>query len=155
MRLTEYFVTPGTKVYVLGVAKHSGKGMRDTPEYSKKEEKKKKKLIKTLQELKRSPLLMERYDLNKDGKIDAQEWERAREDVSRWTEHKIDKEDIAKTEAIKVEIGKGDEGQTFFISDQSQKELCSKMNWKCSGGIFGGAALVIICTIVLLYRSLH
>jgi len=153
MRLTEYYIPPGVSVYVLGDARHPGKALKDFPEYSKKAQKKKNMMIDTLIKIKKNPRLMKKYDLNNDGIIDDTEWEKARDDVTRWLDHNFDKELIKKkNEDIKVEIGKGDTNKTFFISDKSQKKLSQEMVWKSSGFVFGGAALTIICASVLIIK---
>jgi hypothetical protein len=154
MRLTEYYICPNQSVYILGVAKHSGQTLESAPGYTNKLEKKKEMTMELLRKLKKSKLLYDRYDLNKDGTIDALEWEKARNDAALWVSDKLATEPPPKMEDIQVEIGKGNEDQLFYISDMSQKELSSHMFWKCTFSIFGGAALALVCAGFLIYYFL-
>ncbi len=156
MRLSEFYLTPGADAYVLGEARHRNKSLNESPEYAKKSARKKDLIIDTLKKIKKSPRLIKKYDLNNDGIIDDIEWDQARDDAAKWIDYNLDKEMLQKkTENIEIEIGKSHDNKTFFISDKSQKNLCSRMFWKSSGYVFGGAALMIICAAVLIFRFIH
>ena len=152
MRLTEYFIAPGSPVYVLGTARHQGGKLDSSPEYSDKLSLKKEMVIDTLKKLKKSDILFKKYDLNKDGQIDDTEWQKARDDVIKWIDYKVDSniEPAKEKEEAKVEIGLGNEGQPFFISDRSQQEVLAGMFWKSTGYIIGGAVLIVVCSAILL-----
>lgn len=63
----EWHIQEGSQVYVLGVAKKSGDFLNEH----------KKKLANRLSELKKDPKKMAEVDLNKDGQISPEEWDRA------------------------------------------------------------------------------
>jgi hypothetical protein len=151
MRLTEYYICPNQDVYVLGCAKHPGQKLESTPQYSTKLEKKKEMTMELLRKLKKSKLLYEKYDLNKDGTIDASEWEKARNDAALWVSEKLDKDPPPQLENVEVEIGRGGDDQMYYITDRSQRELSSVMFWKSTASIFGGAALALLSAAFLIY----
>ena len=42
-----------------------------------------------------------------------------------------------------VIIGKGENDQTFYVSDKSEKDILKSLNWRIILGVFGGAALAV------------
>ena len=54
-----------------------------------------------------------------------------------------------------VMIQKG-KGKFYYISDNAEKDILNKFKWKVIGGLFGGAALSVVClVIILLYLGLY
>jgi len=53
-----------------------------------------------------------------------------------------------------VMIQKG-EGNIYYISDRSEKEVLKNMKWKYITGIFGGGAIIVVCLfVILIYLNL-
>lgn len=150
LRLTEYFIRPGGQVYVIGTARHAGDLLEKSPEYSSSIDRKRYMLAETLKNLKSSPILLKKYDSNKDGKIDSVEWDKARDDVARWVDYKMTDDSLKRMKDIKLEIGKG-KHHPLLICDRDEWEICSKLTWKSSGYIFGGALLTIACIVFLIF----
>ena len=50
-----------------------------------------------------------------------------------------------------VIIRKGENEGTFYVSDKSEKEILSSLNWKIILGVFGGAALAVGCLAFLIF----
>ncbi len=51
-----------------------------------------------------------------------------------------------------VMIGKGESGQVFIISDESQTQLLSRLSWQAFLGVCGGAALSLATLAYMLFR---
>ena len=49
-----------------------------------------------------------------------------------------------------IMIQKGNE-KIYYLSDKSEKGLVSGLAWKAFGGIFGGAALSVVCLLIILF----
>ncbi|MBN3037942.1 MAG: hypothetical protein JW869_00830 [Candidatus Omnitrophica bacterium] len=128
----EWHIKNEQKIYVLGTAKKSHDFLNQH----------KKKLVKRLEELKSDPLKMSKLDLNKDGRIDQQEWDLAIAKV----EQELLEESLAggqQAESADVIVAKGDVEKLFMISDSSQKELISQLGFEAGLGIIGGGVLAL------------
>lgn len=132
LRFREHFIRPGQQVYVLGTAKKTHDFLSEH----------KKRLVERLNELKSSPAGMAEVDLNKDGVISPEEWDRAAAEI----EQELLKESLKSgdgPESSDVIVGKGDTEKLFMISDKSQKELIKHLSFESALHIFGGAVLSI------------
>jgi hypothetical protein len=58
--------------------------------------------------------------------------------------------------AARLYIGSG-RGNAFIISDRSEKELLSSMQWQIWASMGGGPALALVCLLLLfrLYATVH
>lgn len=141
LRFKEWFIQPNENVYVLGSAKKTEGSNVDY----------KKELLRRIEELKSNPHKMKEVDLNKDGKVSEEEWDRAVEKI----EEKMLEDTLKNTQTENpsdVIIGKGDEEKVFMISDHSEKELIGKLAKECFLGVYGGAALSLVTLAYLLFR---
>jgi hypothetical protein len=50
-----------------------------------------------------------------------------------------------------IMIQKGGLGTIYYISDRPEKDILDKLRWKVIGGLFGGAALSLVCLAIILY----
>ena len=129
-RITETYIPWQYPVYVMGVAQHQKKNSDSgRAEY-----------LQRLRDLKQSPEKLAAFDLNKDGRIDPEEWERARAVVER--ELLVEKLKSPQTEEV-VFIGKGESGELFMISDRSEHELVRSLKIRTALAIFGGGGIIL------------
>lgn len=141
LRFTEWYICEDEEVYVLGTAKKKeGAGISY-----------KEKLTRRLGELKSSPEKMKDVDLNKDGKISIEEWDRVVKKLEQEALEEVIKSTSTEN-AADVIIGKGDVETMFMISDRSEKELVGRLWWESLLGIYGGAGLSLACLAYLLFR---
>ena len=141
LRFREWFIRPGENVYVLGTAKKT-----EAPQKDRNSE-----LIGRLERLKADEQKMKEIDLNKDGQVSLEEWDKAVVKV----EQELLQEEIKSSAAdnpLDVVMGRGDTETVFIISDHSEKDLTKKLARECLLGIFGGAALSLILLGYLLLR---
>ncbi len=87
---------------------------------------KKKELVNMIRELKRDQNRLKKYDINNDGKIDAEEWEQARRDI----EEKIIIEGYGGDKDDNIAIAEHPTGGLFYISDKHEKGLITSLNWR-------------------------
>ena len=141
MRFKEWYICPGEEIYVLGAAMKSNDSL----------ESHRKKLMGRIAELKSDSNKMAEVDLNKDGQISQDEWDRA---VTKIEKELLEEElkGAQKDELSDVVIAKGQTEKIFIISDRTQKELTKKLTFQAFSGIFGGAALALAMLWYLLYR---
>lgn len=142
LRFMEWYVKPDDNIYVLGTAKKTN----DSLVVDHKE-----KLVQRLEELKGVPQKMAEVDLNKDGTISEDEWNRAVAKV----EQDLLEEELKLNhgnDLSDIVIGSGDPGQVFIISDESQTQLTDNLSWQAFLGVFGGPALTVAMLVYLLFR---
>jgi len=97
-------------------------------------------ILSRLRELKKSPEKLAAFDLNRDGQVDTEEWERARAAVER----EILAEKLRSPAAEEqVFIGRGEADELFLISDRSERELLRSLRARALLGIMGGGALIL------------
>ncbi|MBA3065405.1 E3 ubiquitin ligase family protein [bacterium] len=133
-RYSEWYISPGEKLYVIGYAGKSGDIMAQ----------RKEKLLTRLKEIRGSAEEREKYDLNQDGRLDDYEWITAVEDIKK---------------AIALEEGtdglcdvavSGRDKDKMLISDKSEKELLSRFALKSFSFIFGGIIIFSVSSYFLL-----
>jgi len=147
LRFREWFIRPGDDVYVLGTAKK----LETTDKTGVSLADRNNKLIRRLEELKDDAQKMKELDLNKDGQISMEEWDKAVAKI----EQELLQEEIknsAVDDPLDVVMGKGEEESVFIISDHSEKKLIKKLARECIFGIYGGAALSLLLLGYLLVR---
>ncbi len=131
-RRTEWRIHPGDFVYVIGnVAK-----LHDIVADERLE------LQQRLQQIKKDPGTVKRFDLDGDGTINTQEWAGAvavikdeifRDRVSRPAEPQDN-----------LCIGKGDVEDTFLISDRDERSVVRSLGWRAFGAVAAGGAGVVV-----------
>ncbi|MEA2082163.1 MAG: GIDE domain-containing protein, partial [Elusimicrobiota bacterium] len=113
-RYSEWYISPGEKLYVIGYAGKSGDVMAG----------RKEKLLTRLKEIRASAEERKKYDLNDDGRLDDHEWLMAVSDIKK---------------AISIEEGtdglcdvavSGRGADKMLISDKSEKELLKRFTLK-------------------------
>lgn len=104
-------------------------------------------LIQKLRELRKSPEIIKKYDTNKDGKLDAEEWETVRKTIESEIVQKSDLEN-------KKLVIRSCRNHPFIISRMSEKELQSHMSLKVLLGIYGGP-IAFISGFIMIYLKLN
>lgn len=115
----EELIYEGTTVYVLGYARPArgvGPGLRE-------------RTVEVLRRLKLDPQALHRYDANRDGRLDADEWQSAREDAERLAAaEQLNIQDVPS--ADHALLGKPPRGLPFLIAEgQTSKELAGRYGW--------------------------
>ncbi|MBI5787488.1 MAG: hypothetical protein HZA78_01340 [Candidatus Schekmanbacteria bacterium] len=103
-----------------------------------------KELVNLKKDMKR---LFREFDLNKDGKIDADEWEIAKKKMAEKAKEKFQ----AQMHNL-MQIEHGPKGGIFYISEKSEAELLSRFGKSSFFSILGGAVLSIGGIVWFLYR---
>lgn len=137
-RRSEWRIHPGDFVYVIGSVAKLHNLVADE----------RLDLQFHLQQIKKDPAALKRFDLDGDGTINTQEWAGAvavtkdevfRDRVSRPAEPQ---ENLC--------IGKGDAEDTFLISDRDERSLILSLGWRAFGSIAaGGAGFVVMASSIL------
>lgn len=140
-RYTEWYIQPGEQVYVLGTV------MKFKDDVLARKE----KLIERLRQLKEDKEKLKKFDINKNGQISVEEWDKAREAI----EQKLLEEELKQPSEPEddIVIAKGDNEKTFIISDHSEKEVTKKIGIKSIYLILGGCCLIIGMFASLLART--
>ena len=130
LRITEIYIPWKYPVYVIGTAQavkaDPGSGQTET--------------LARLRELKKSPEKLAAFDLDRDGRIDSEEWEQARAAV----EQELLAEKLRSPAAEEqVFIGRGDADELFLISDRSERKLLWSLKARSLLGILGGGGLIL------------
>ena len=130
LRITEIYIPWQYPVYVIGTAQNA----KTDPGSGQTE------ILNRLRELKKSPEKLAAFDLNRDGRIDNEEWELARAAV----EQEILAEKLRSPAAEEpVFIGRGDADELFLISDRSERELLWSLKARTLLGILGGGGIIL------------
>lgn len=142
-RHTEWFIMDREDVFLVGAAKKSKDCVTEFQN----------RLNDELVKLKHDPERLKTFDINKDGNIDPEEWDKAVEQVK--TE--VEKEEAGQPEIdplADIVIDREPVNDIFLISDASEKELVSKMFWKSAGAILAGFGIFAYSIIYILPRVL-
>jgi len=115
----EELIYEGTTIYVLGYARPVrgvGPGLRE-------------RTVEVLRRLKLDPRALRRYDANGDGRLDADEWQAARDDAERLAAaEQLSVRDVPSTDHAL--LGKPPRGLPFLIAEgQTGTELAGKYGW--------------------------
>jgi len=128
----EWHIRQEAVVYVLGTAKKSHDFMGNY----------KNELMRRIEALTKDKDRMAEVDVNKDGQISEQEWDRAVERI----EKELLEESLASSQSQEghdIIIAQGDEEKVFMISNSNQKELLGQLAFEVQAGIFGGLGLAV------------
>jgi len=136
-RFCEWYIMPGEDIYVMGYAGKSREILIA----------RKQKLRERLQELKKNPEKWQKYDLNKDGNLDAYEWSLAVEQIKA----EIKKEELLSSDKCDVAVSSSRDVK-LFISDRSEEELLKNFGWKSFLFIFGGLLLFALSVFYLFQK---
>jgi hypothetical protein len=135
LRFTEWRLAAGDPVYVLGVA-------QERPGLANE---RRRRIAEKLAAWKRDPDAMAHFDADRDGSVDAEEWEVVR---------RLAVEQVAlEGEDDRVCVAADPHGDApFYVSDREEGRVLSRHRWRAFGGIWGGAALALGCSAGLLER---
>jgi len=132
-RSTEWRIHPDDFVFVIGTVSK----MHDVVAEQRQE------LLQRLQQVKKDPDAVQRFDLDGDGRINPQEWDGAvavvkdellREQVGRPAPGPLDN----------LYVGKGAVEDTFLISDRDEQSIARSLGWKAMGAVAAGGAGVLV-----------
>jgi len=141
LRFNEWYLKPDEPVFVVGTAQ------KNDAQLDEHREALSKRLADVKQYVQQQPDL----DLINQGGIGIEGWKRAEANA----EHELLQEESKSNpqdEAIDVIIAKGDDGQVFIVSDESQTAVVKGFSWQAFWGIWGGAALSLALLAYLLFR---
>lgn len=127
-RYTEWYISPGDATYVLGTVRKFNDNIAD----------RKEKLAARLRELKQDKQKMAQFDLDKDGAISPEEWDKAVEQVN----GELLREEMAAPAGDDIVIAKSDAERVFLLSDESETRISR-------GLLFTSAAFVIIGVVLM------
>ncbi|MEW6482511.1 MAG: GIDE domain-containing protein [bacterium] len=142
IRYTEWYIQPDEQVYVLGTVRKFKDAVLD----------RKKKLRERLRSLKKDKEKLKQFDVDKNGQISIEEWDKAREQI----EQGLFEEELKQPQKPEddIVIAKGDTEKTFVISDKSEKEVRKELGIENIALIFiMGFCLLITMGISLLAKS--
>ncbi|MHB9154176.1 MAG: GIDE domain-containing protein [Endomicrobiales bacterium] len=140
MRYREWFVKPGDYVYVLGTVKKSRDAAVERGE----------RLRAKLRELKNDREKISSFDLDKDGQISIDEWDRARAAL----EQELLREELQKTpeNGDDIVVAAGESEKTFIISDRDEEDVKKSIALRSFLCVFGGGGLAAVMAASLLAR---
>ncbi len=138
-RVVEKVIPVGNFLYVMGYA-HP---FRTSSEWRKQ------KHLQMLRDLKRDPLRMKKYDLNADGTVSEEEWNRARKEIEE--KALLEKEE---EEEVRVAISEHPTGGLFYIADKHEEVLVSSLKWRgpfflITGILFIALSLAFLADVLL------
>jgi hypothetical protein len=138
----ENIIVEGALIYVLGFA-----ASRPKTGPSRHDRK-----IEALRDLKSDPQLLQRYDQDGDGKIDADEWEAARQDIDeRLTRESLLQRQKRRKQEEQIVIGYR-KGYPLIISEShSERQLTQRYFWY-SLPLLSSGCIATIWAIILLFR---
>lgn len=140
-RYSEWRVEPGDYVYILGSVRKFVDAAVD----------RQARLRDRLQKLKENKNELMKFDADRDGQINAEEWDRARAAA----EQQLLEEELKKPveNSDDLVIAKGEAEKAFIISDRDEKDVCARLMWASMGYTVVGGTLVILMLISMLTRA--
>jgi len=139
-RYTEWYICPSETIYVLGTL-----GKATDPAEAHKA-----KLAERLKEIKEHKGMLEIFDADKNGQLDAKEWDAAVAKV----EEILNEEELGGPHIEDdIVISRGETGAEYIISDRSEKELIGRFALAAYGSILLGFTIVIVMLVSLLTRA--
>jgi hypothetical protein len=140
-RYREWRIDPTEFVYTLGTVSKLRDEISEGREH----------LREKLQQAKRDPETIKRFDLDGSGALDEQEWAGA---VA------VIKDDLMREEAARpaeepqsnLVVGKGDLETTFIISDRDERSIAASLGWRALAGILLGGAGALLMIVSILGR---
>ncbi len=133
LRFREWRLAAGDPLYVLGVAQ-ARPGLA---------EERRARITERLAALKSDPAALAALDADADGRVDGDEWEVAR----RRAVEAVDRERVADRVVV---AAAPDHESPFLVSDRAEARLLSRHRLEAFAGVFGGAALALVCGALLL-----
>ncbi|MEN8181820.1 MAG: GIDE domain-containing protein [Myxococcota bacterium] len=135
LRFTEWRIAAGESLYVLGVAqeRHGLAAER------------RRRIHEKLAAWKRDPEAMAHFDVDGDGRVDAEEWEVARRLV-------VQEVSLDAVDDRVVVAADADGNSPFYVTDREEGRVRTRYRWRAFGGIYGGAALCLGCAAALLHQ---
>lgn len=124
-RATERVLPLGASLYVLGTV--------DRDEHRDERD---RMVVEAVRRLKSDPHAMARYDIDGDGRVDADEWELARQAVRTEVEARL----AERTREDTVFIGRGGPEEPFILSDHDEVDLARRLRWFARAGLAIGVA---------------
>ncbi len=135
LRFREWRIHAGEALYVLGVSQERGGIAAE----------RRRRILDKLRALKSDPDAMAHFDRDQDGDISSAEWEVARQ----LTVQEVVREAVDDRVVIAADPNRD---APFFVSDQGESSLVARHRWKAALGVFGGAALSVVCLWILLIQ---
>lgn len=143
VRFLEWCFMPDEEIYALGFAE-SGLGMGNTQSPDAKNAKRAKR------EIQNDPTLRDRFDSNKDGKLDEAELEQGVKILAKRLESKYSKEKVEELLPLTKLVFKHTEPFPFIVSKRSERNLTKRMGKGAVAKIWGGPALTLASLAYLL-----
>jgi hypothetical protein len=136
------YIPAASTIYVFGIAEP----ITPNPRAAKEAE------IQRLRQLKRSPELLDTYDIDRDGRIDEHEWARARKDVQRQidAEQLFEKRQNNNQRDDDVVVGSGNRRGLFYIRGEKEEAIVKQLHLRAIGVLVGGF-LVFVTSFVYLF----
>jgi hypothetical protein len=135
-RNREWFILDGEPAYLIGRAQKSRDFLQEASE----------KLTLEIRKIKNDPERMKQFDANRDGAIDAEEWDAA----VRQIQAELERQEACqapKDGLADISVGKGtEEDDIFIISERSEKTLQKQLLWQ--GGALVSAGIAVLAGIV-------
>lgn len=140
-RYSEWRVEPGDYLYILGSVR----------KFADADDDRRAQLRDRLQKLKENKNELMKFDADRDGQINVEEWDRARAAV----EQQLLEEELKKPaeNSDDLVLAKGDAEKAFIISDRDEKDVCSNLTWRSLGYTVSGGAMIVVLLISMLTRA--
>lgn len=142
LRFHEWHILPDEPVFVVGTAQKNNTILDEHRE----------ELNKRLQDVKQFVQQPTDANLLDAGGFGIEGWKRAEANA----EHELLQQEVGSNPRQDIEIdviiAKGDDGQVFIVSDESQAEVFKSFSWQALCGIWGGSALSLALLAYLLFR---
>lgn len=135
-RILEWCFMQDEEIYILGFAE-SGLGMGNTQSPDAKNKKRAKR------EIQNNPTLRDRFDSNKDGKLDEAELEQGANILSKRLAGKYSKEKVEELLPLTKLVFRHTEPFPFIVSKHSERNLTKRMGKGATAKIWGGPALTL------------
>jgi hypothetical protein len=137
------YIPAASTIYVYGIARP----ITPNPHTAKEAE------IERLRQLKRSPELLDKYDTDRDGRIDEQEWSRARMDVQRQVdaERLLQKRESNGERGDDVVVGSGKRRGLFYIRGEKEEAIVKQLHHRAVAVLVYGC-LAFVTGFVYLFR---
>lgn len=140
-RNTEWRIHPSDAVYVIGTVSK----MHDMVSEERQE------LLRRLQETKKDPEAMKRFDRDGDGTVSSQEWDGAVAVVK----DELLREHAGRPAADPLDdlyVGQGTVEDTFLIADRDPRSVASALGWRALGAVAAGGTGCLVMAGSLLGR---
>ena len=144
VRFSEWYFMPEEEIYVLGFAE-SGMGMGNTQSPDTQNVKKAEKEIKS------DSTLRDRFDSNKNGKLDEAEFEQGANILSKRLAGKYTKEKVETLLPLTKLVFKHTEPFPFIVSKHSERNLTKRLGKGAVTKIWGGPVLTLASLAYLLF----